>query len=158
MARNIEQNFQKEIEQTGTLQNHKIITAYKRRKNLGDYLVQARVPPQIKDIKKEKERFLNHLKWVESENGEEIFKINTITNWNKKNCVYLITCEKCNKKYVGETRNTLAERFYQHKYNISKEQNSQTTIVKHFIEQVMTTGLAAKEGERKNGGSSGWAL
>lgn len=73
------------------------------------------------------------LKWVESNNSEEIFRINKKTDWNKRNCIYLITCDKCNKKYVGETGNKLAERVYQHKYNISKKQNSQTTIVKHFI-------------------------
>lgn len=68
---------------------------------------------------------------------EQIFKINT-TRWNKKNCVYLMTCSECGKKYVGEKGNTLATRFYQHKYNILPEQNPQASVVKHFIEHKWT--------------------
>ncbi len=32
------------------------------------------------------------------------------------NLVYLVTCTKCSKQYVGETSNSINKRFYQHMY------------------------------------------
>ena len=49
-----------------------------------------------------------------------------------KNCIYLITCNKCNLQYVGETRNTIADRLNQHRYNI-KNAKEMSLIVQHFI-------------------------
>lgn len=66
------------------------------------------------------------------------FSTYTLTMWNTIDCVYLIRCNKCGKKYVGETGNKLVTRFYQHKYNIFDKQNVQASVVKHFIEQDWT--------------------
>lgn len=81
-------------------------------------MVKAKIPSQTEKIKKEKEKFLNHLKWFKNDVTEQIFKINTTLMWNKKNCAHLMRCNECGKKYVGEMCNTLATRFYQHKHNI----------------------------------------
>lgn len=89
------------------------------------------MPSQIQKHKEEKDQILNLLKWIKNNTTKQIFKINT-TKWNKKNCVYLMMCGECGIKYIGETGNTMAERFYQHKYNILKEQKQ--TVVRHFIE------------------------
>ena len=34
------------------------------------------------------------------------------------NLIYCITCKTCNKQYVGQTKNTLAQRFHSHFFNI----------------------------------------
>lgn len=64
----------------------------------------------------------------------EMFHINTRTNLATTNCVYLIICAICEMKYVGETGNTLACRFYQYKHNVLKQQNKHLLVIKHFIE------------------------
>ena len=47
------------------------------------------------------------------------------------NIVYLLFCNKCPKSlYVGETKNTLKQRFYLHRSNIKK--NTGTLVTKHF--------------------------
>ena len=51
-------------------------------------------------------------------------------NCNTTNLIYLITCSKCNKKYVGETRRTLKERLNNHRSDIKLKKN--TAIAIHF--------------------------
>ena len=47
--------------------------------------------------------------------------------------VYLITCTKCNKYYVGETGRPFRSRIYEHKLSVTKPKNSKITPVsKHF--------------------------
>lgn len=97
--------------------NHNITAAYKRRKNLRDYLVKAKLPSLIKEKQEKEQNFLNPNRWVKNKSTGDKFYINEQTNLETKNCVYL-TCAICEMKYVGETGNTLARRFYQYKYNI----------------------------------------
>lgn len=56
-----------------------------------------------------------------------MFNIRTRTTLDMSKCVYLIRCATCERKYVGETGNSIACRFYQYKYNIVKQQNKQAT-------------------------------
>ena len=45
--------------------------------------------------------------------------------------MYLLYCDTCQQtQYVGETKNTLKNRFYQHRSNINK--NTGTLVTKHF--------------------------
>ena len=37
---------------------------------------------------------------------------------NSSNLIYCITCKKCKKQYVGQTKRTLMQRFKEHFYNI----------------------------------------
>src|ERR1051325_6327211 len=46
------------------------------------------------------------------------------------NIVYLITCEKCQIQYVGETSRSLAQRLTDHRSNISTQKR--TSIAIHF--------------------------
>ena len=47
------------------------------------------------------------------------------------NIVYLLYCHTCQQsQYVGETKNTLKTRFYQHRSNINR--NTGTLVTKHF--------------------------
>ena len=48
-----------------------------------------------------------------------------------KNVIYLISCQKCGKaQYVGQTQNSLRERFYLHRSHIGKNVGTPLTI--HF--------------------------
>ncbi len=59
------------------------------------------------------------------------------------NLVYLVTCQRCQKQYVGETHRTLKERFYEHFYDCkhlsnplnappSMQGKKSSGILKHF--------------------------
>lgn len=43
------------------------------------------------------------------------FSVNANTNCRSRNIIYLITCNKCNKQYVGETGRSLGERLSNHR-------------------------------------------
>ena len=50
--------------------------------------------------------------------------------------IYLITCRKCDKYYVGETGRPFRKRIYEHRLSVSKPKDSRITPVsKHFTEQ-----------------------
>ena len=40
------------------------------------------------------------------------------------NLIYLITCKLCHKQYVGQTKNSIAQRFYSHLHNIRHNKKS----------------------------------
>ena len=49
---------------------------------------------------------------------------------NSFNIIYLITCSRCRKQYVGETSRKFKDRLNDHKSNISA--NKKTAIAIHF--------------------------
>ncbi len=48
-----------------------------------------------------------------------------------RNVIYLLSCKKCSIQYVGETTQSLRERFGQHRNNVAKN-NKKTLMVRHF--------------------------
>ena len=53
-----------------------------------------------------------------------------------KNLVYDITCEYCNKRYIGETERTLHDRMLEHRCaatNLEKHPNN--ALAKHYISE-----------------------
>ena len=50
--------------------------------------------------------------------------------------VYLITCKKCNKYYVGETSRPFRNRMYEHRHSVSQpRENKITPVSRHFTEK-----------------------
>lgn len=127
-------NFDKFIGSSGLLPHSQVISAYRRNKNLQDYLVRAKLP----DLQSQKPHFLGAqfrtLHFVRSCTKEKtIVKIQQGFTPRSTNCVYLLFCAKCGLKYVGETKNSLATRLYQHRYNIRHKKEVETALVKHFL-------------------------
>lgn len=108
-------NFNNIIDQSGTLQDHRIIAAFRKNKNLQDYLVKAKVKPLITQAPKGHVEIYSHIIWIRSKSNNWVFKNLAWENPHTKNCVYLITCSTCGIQYVGETKNTLLTRFTQHR-------------------------------------------
>ena len=101
------------------------LIAYKRQKNIKEFLIRAKVPPEIKRPK----RKLPGMKKCNScvychyiMTGDKvkftatkyIHHITTQITCNTSNLIYLITCIKCEMQYVGETYKRLKDRFLQH--------------------------------------------
>ena len=61
---------------------------------------------------------------------KQVFSIHHTFTCSSTNIVYLITCSKCRKQYVGKTTKALRERIYHHRWSIRVNQSRY--ISKHF--------------------------
>lgn len=129
----LKENFDSLMVNTGVLPNRTVISAYRRNKNLKDYLVRARLTSQ---------QFLKptvlfgtfcSLTFVKNRVKKTIFPVRQRFTPQSTNCVYLIFCVKCGIQYVGETKNSISLRMTQHRYNIKNRRERQTPLVEHFI-------------------------
>lgn len=119
----IKQTFTKITNHSGFLQNYKIISAFKRNPNLKDFLVKSKFGAKRTKNLPITKRKGNKNSFRNSEQQ---------TNLHTKNCVYAITCVRCNKQYIGETKHSLQTRLTQHKYNVKNQFGIQTHLVHHF--------------------------
>lgn len=133
MHKKLKENFDSLMINTGVLPNRTVISAYRRNKNLKDYLVRARLTGQ---------QFLKptvlfgtfcSLTFVKNRVKKTIFPVRRRFTPQSTNCVYLIFCVKCGMQYVGETKNSISLRMTQHRYNIKNRKERQTPLVEHFI-------------------------
>lgn len=124
-------NFETFLGGTGTLENHEVISAYRKNKCLKDWLVRAKLK-SLQDSRKNMENF-SSLRFIKNYDKKKIFQLTQVFTPQTTNIVYLIFCLKCEKKYVGETRNSLATRMWQHKYNIKNKKETNTPLVRHFL-------------------------
>ncbi|KAL2076769.1 hypothetical protein ACEWY4_027632 [Coilia grayii] len=139
LNRLIKCNFQKFLTNTNILQHHKIIAAYRRNKNLKDRLVKSKLPSLTSKQKEERNKTFQPRTWVTNHSTKQIYKITEILTSKTTNCIYLISCAKCTKQYVGQTKNSMVTRLYQHQYNIRHHKEINTHIVKHFLEHGLTS-------------------
>uniref|UniRef100_A0A1X7UGQ5 GIY-YIG domain-containing protein n=1 Tax=Amphimedon queenslandica TaxID=400682 RepID=A0A1X7UGQ5_AMPQE len=65
-----------------------------------------------------------------STSTRQTYRIRHSFTCSSSNIIYLITCEKCRKQYVGQTTKTLRERIYHHRSSIKTGQRRY--ISKHF--------------------------
>ena len=128
----------------------KPIIGFKRLPNLRDILTKASItyPPQPKEAKSIIPTHCTRL--GKCTYCPQICKINEITckisgqkhkpidlpkhpSCELSDIVYLITCKKCDKYYVGETGRPFRQRMYEHQLSVNKPKDSRTTPVsKHF--------------------------
>ena len=122
------------------------IFGYRRNKNLKDLLVHAKIAPTPtsegvkmsrkteRQCKAKKCRYcprLDHTGEVQNWSGKTYTtRINTTCNSN--NLIYCIKCKKCSKLYVGQTKNSIKERFKCHFFSIKQPKSSDTTVGRHF--------------------------
>ena len=51
------------------------------------------------------------------------------------NVIYLITCSKCSKHYVGETSRAFRQRMYEHRHSVQKADKIDTPVSRHFTSE-----------------------
>lgn len=134
--KNLKDNFQNIIGKAGILPSFRVISAFRKNSNLSDWLVRARLPSTgtlaRTSSKKLEPQFLK-LQHIRNAKNRRIVEIKQTFSVNSKNCIYVILCSKCGKKYVGETKNDLSTRMYQHRYNIRRRKEVDTLLVSHFL-------------------------
>ena len=126
----------------------RLLTAYRRPKNLRDLLVRARLPrprPEEEEANKgdqnpsnpcltKKCRYCPRINTSGrikcSYTGREYVAKHNVT-CKSSNLIYCLTCKKCDIQYVGQTKNRLMDRFPAHFYNIGHNRPN-SEIGKHF--------------------------
>ncbi|KAK2819975.1 hypothetical protein Q7C36_021621 [Tachysurus vachellii] len=150
----IKDHFQKTQSEHLPLQRFHLVSAYRKNKNLKDLLVRSSFssdPAAASPI------WTTHFRqpkvlWTGPRGHVILSRVSLLT----RNVVYLITCTHCNRRYVGETGNTLQARLKQHIRNVNL-QNCNTPLVLHFasvnLVHLIIFGLEANllwsSGERK---------
>lgn len=133
LNRKIKNNFETIVHSNGFLQDHKVISAQRRNKNLRDYLVHAKLKPFFTKKPQDYGEFFQRTKLVCDSQKQKWFTTQQGISPKTQNCVYLIWCSKCQLKYVGETGNTITTRMTQHRYNIKNKKQTDTPLVQHFL-------------------------
>ena len=115
------------------------LTAYRRQNNIRDILVKAKVPPAPSRYPSREAKGMarcgkNCAACPYIQTGSEVkinqndtWKITRKVNCESYNCVYLITCQKCDTKYIGETGRMLKARLSDHRGYINNQVVSVTT-------------------------------
>jgi hypothetical protein len=116
------------------------MVAYRQPPNLRSVLCRARLPNQ-KNTKRNVlgvqrcykpckicPYILNSKEFFSTHTNEK-FQIKGRYNCNTEGVIYLITCTKCNKQYVGQTGRKVVERVKEHLYYIEKQKEATGT---HF--------------------------
>ncbi|KAL2076761.1 hypothetical protein ACEWY4_027643 [Coilia grayii] len=104
----------------------RVVTSFRRNKNLRDILVSSTLRKREK-----KEKVITERRIANNYTKAEGFFLEKAT-LNQNNCVYLITCRKCKKQYVGQTKNSARSRLHNHSYNIRTDRKNKTHLVRHF--------------------------
>ena len=131
---------------TETLYSKNIIFGNRRNKNLRDTLVHAKISAPTDNsllTKRSKDRRciaracrycprLDHSGQITSTPTGINYSTMKKTTCNSNNLIYCISCKKCSKQYVGQTKNAIKERFKCHFYSITHPESSETSIGRHF--------------------------
>lgn len=143
----IKANFQKFIEPSKFLRRHRPIAAYRRNVNLLDRLVQSKIYTSPPKGRVGRCKYYSAANLVVSRFSKTVFQLPRTLSHEACNCVYLIFCTKCKRQYVGQTKNELRVRIYQHVHNITHKIEKRRHVVQHFIahgvEALRATGLQA---------------
>jgi hypothetical protein len=128
---------------TTPLYNHRLIFGHRRNDNLRDKLVRAKLP-QNSTITRNPNRPLHICSTFNCRYCPKLDRTGTITSTStnrqyntrkivsckSNNLIYCITCTKCKKQYVGQTKNRLQDRFVAHFYNIENKNKKKRSQVK----------------------------
>lgn len=151
-------NFDDIIGKTDLLPDTRVISAYRRNPNLCDLLVRAKLPSLAVKKPLILEKQFSRLRFVKNHRDNTVIQLQQSFSTKSKNCIYLLYCLKCNRQYVGETKNTLSTRMVQHRYNVRHRKEVDTPLVKHILlhgmDSIRMAGLQKNvswtDRERKN--------
>jgi len=131
---------------TECIYNKKTIFGHRRSSNLKDSLVHAKIlpdtDPNLIQLRKQQRQCiankcrycprLDHTGRITNITSGQSYSTKTETTCNSNNLIYCISCKTCSKLYVGQTKNTIKERFKSHFYSITNPLKSDTTVGRHY--------------------------
>ena len=116
------------------------LVAYKRQKNIRDFIIRAKLPPPLRPRPK---RQLNGMKkcmkscsacpYIKEGNAiklnDKMWKITSNVNCETQNSIYVIECniDSCKKRYIGESERKLRERITEHRGYINNNMKNMAT-------------------------------
>ena len=123
--------------ETAHITKESVLVAYRRQPNLGDLLTSsqlAKKPIQSGTFKCGKCsncKFINTEKSFQNRTTGQTYKTRGHIDCNSHNVIYVITCKKCRKQYVGQTSLPLKLRMSNHISSIKKKDFNKPTT-SHF--------------------------
>lgn len=123
-------NFNQAQSEIEELREFKMITAYRRNKNLKDILVHTNLKNKIQAPKIKNAKFI-HVQYLDNIHSQRGCPVWGSFTEDTSNLVYAIQCTTCKKIYIGETGNRLRVRMYQHTYHLRRA-NKPTVLYSHL--------------------------
>ena len=131
LNRRLKTNLATHLRGSGTLEGATLISAYKKNRSLGEFLVSSGLKPLNPTPRPQHTHFSPltaiHARALNARLPVASLPLSTC------NAVYVITCSACGLRYVGETSHALQQRLAQHLYNISNHRCLDTHLVPHFL-------------------------
>lgn len=128
-------NYNCLIPNSGCLSNFKIISAHRKNINLEDILVRARLPALELGLKitvrYNCDSFFQYLTFVRNPVSHLLLRVTQRVHPTDHNCIYLLVCDRCGKQYVGETKNSILTRLWQHRHNAIHNLELHTPLMQH---------------------------
>ena len=105
---------------------YKPILAFRRPKNLRDYLVRSSFADRTHHFSQtcDRRRCSNCKNIIKadvftSNRTQESFKMRYSTDCTSQNVIYLIECKRCNMQYIGQTNQQVSKRMNSHRFDIN---------------------------------------
>lgn len=122
----IRANFAQAQLDCSPLCDFKLITAYRKNRNLKDSLVHAALERNLTD-----KELLHYLPFIFNKASGTGLPVSLKLGSSSSNLIYAIRCEHCRKIYIDETRRTLEMRIKEHINNINRD-NTEKSLYTHF--------------------------
>lgn len=127
LAATIRRNFHTTFQDNQLTEDYRMVAAFSRGRNLGDLLVHSKLKyTTAGTTNRTTETFVRGLR-------RSVIRIDRPVSLNTQNCIYLIFCASCGRRYVGETKNSIRTRMCGHRASIRKGQKGKGHIVPHFL-------------------------
>lgn len=120
---------------------YKPILAFRRPKNLRDYLVRSSFADRTHHFSQtcDRRRCSNCKNIIKadvftSNSTQESFKMRYSTDCTSQNVIYLIECKRCKMQYIGQTNQQVSKRMNSHRFDINTYdgQSYATNVSLHF--------------------------
>lgn len=126
LAMKIKRNYERRSQDKTLGAQCRMVTAFKKGKNLQDLLVHSKLRPAGQTAGTKSGEILLRGK------HRAVYRIPRNIALNQKNCIYLIKCSWCGKRYVGETGNSILTRMWGHRHTVKKGTQRKGHVVPHF--------------------------
>ena len=127
----LKNNLRAHLTDSGTLENASLISAYRKNRSLGQFLVRSGLKP-INPTPRRAPIHFQPLHQVRCPALDSTLRLAPLPP-STYNAVYMITCDVCSLHYVGETATSLQTRLTQHLFRINNNQRLDTHLIPHFI-------------------------